>query len=257
MPWIRDELRRAVVPVLAVVTAFFLGAVVIVLTDFEHLRNIGTDPTRCDRRRARRRRRWLPSDVCRGDRRPGSRRPGDPEWQAHRHRSSYPAPLRDPHKRHAVHLRWPGSRCVVQGWPDQPRSGWAVHHGHRRRRDHGLARRWAAAVVPRPAGHTARRDDRRGRLRVHPRVPQGADGRARGDHDADAQRHRAEPRVPHLRRDRVLRASRAASRCASAHRPADDPRRLRLRRRGRDGRRRVVPAVPDDPRLRASSNRLQ
>ncbi len=44
MPWIRDELRRAVVPVLAVVTAFFLGAVVIVLTDFEHLRNIGTDP---------------------------------------------------------------------------------------------------------------------------------------------------------------------------------------------------------------------
>ena len=41
---IRDELRRAVIPVLAVVTAFFLGAVVIVLTDFEHLRNIGTDP---------------------------------------------------------------------------------------------------------------------------------------------------------------------------------------------------------------------
>jgi general nucleoside transport system permease protein len=44
MQRIRDELRRALVPVLAVVTAFFLGAIVIVLTDFEHLRNIGTDP---------------------------------------------------------------------------------------------------------------------------------------------------------------------------------------------------------------------
>ena len=44
MQRIRDELRRASVPVLAVVTAFILGAIVIVLTDFEHLRQIGTDP---------------------------------------------------------------------------------------------------------------------------------------------------------------------------------------------------------------------
>ena len=41
---IRDELRRALVPALALVTAFFLGAIVIVLTDFEHLRHIGSDP---------------------------------------------------------------------------------------------------------------------------------------------------------------------------------------------------------------------
>lgn len=41
---IRDELRRALVPVLALVTAFILGVVVIVLTDFDHLRGIGTDP---------------------------------------------------------------------------------------------------------------------------------------------------------------------------------------------------------------------
>jgi simple sugar transport system permease protein len=36
--------RRAVVPALALVTAFVLGAVLIVLTDFEHLRNLGSDP---------------------------------------------------------------------------------------------------------------------------------------------------------------------------------------------------------------------
>jgi general nucleoside transport system permease protein len=40
----RVELRRAVLPVLAVVTAFLLGAIVIVLTDFEHLGQIGGDP---------------------------------------------------------------------------------------------------------------------------------------------------------------------------------------------------------------------
>ena len=44
MQRIRDELRRALVPALALVTAFILGAVVIVLTDFEHLRQIDSDP---------------------------------------------------------------------------------------------------------------------------------------------------------------------------------------------------------------------
>jgi simple sugar transport system permease protein len=37
-------LRGALVPGLAIITAFLLGAVVVVLTDFEHLREIGTDP---------------------------------------------------------------------------------------------------------------------------------------------------------------------------------------------------------------------
>ena len=45
MQRIRDELRRARVPALALVTAFFLGAILIVLTDFEHLRLLGTDPS--------------------------------------------------------------------------------------------------------------------------------------------------------------------------------------------------------------------
>ncbi len=41
---IGDALRRAVVPALAVLTAFIVGAIVIVLTDVEHLQQIGTDP---------------------------------------------------------------------------------------------------------------------------------------------------------------------------------------------------------------------
>ena len=41
---IRDELRRARLPALALFTAFLLGAILIVLTDFEHLRLLGTDP---------------------------------------------------------------------------------------------------------------------------------------------------------------------------------------------------------------------
>jgi|GEM_PF-2203042 simple sugar transport system permease protein len=40
----RDILGRLVVPVLALATAFLLGGVVIVLTDFDHLKTIGTDP---------------------------------------------------------------------------------------------------------------------------------------------------------------------------------------------------------------------
>jgi simple sugar transport system permease protein len=44
MDRIHVELRRARHPALALFTAFLLGAIVIVLTDFEHLRQIGTDP---------------------------------------------------------------------------------------------------------------------------------------------------------------------------------------------------------------------
>jgi general nucleoside transport system permease protein len=41
---LREQLRRGLVPVLAVLTAFILGAIVIVLTDYEHLQHVGTDP---------------------------------------------------------------------------------------------------------------------------------------------------------------------------------------------------------------------
>lgn len=39
-----ELLRRLVVPALALVTAFLAGAILIVLTDFDHLRGLGTDP---------------------------------------------------------------------------------------------------------------------------------------------------------------------------------------------------------------------
>lgn len=41
---LRRLLRGAVVPALALLTAFVLGAIVIVLTDFDHLQQLGTDP---------------------------------------------------------------------------------------------------------------------------------------------------------------------------------------------------------------------
>ena len=44
MQRIRDGLRRAVQPALALLTVFLLGAILIVLTDFEHLRQIPADP---------------------------------------------------------------------------------------------------------------------------------------------------------------------------------------------------------------------
>lgn len=44
MSRVRDLLRRGALPVLSVVTGLLFGAVVIVLTDFEHLSEIGTDP---------------------------------------------------------------------------------------------------------------------------------------------------------------------------------------------------------------------
>ena len=41
---LRTSLARLVVPALALLTAFLIGAVVIILTDFDHLENLGTDP---------------------------------------------------------------------------------------------------------------------------------------------------------------------------------------------------------------------
>ena len=41
---IRDELRRALHPALSLLTALLLGAIIVVLTDFEHLRQIRADP---------------------------------------------------------------------------------------------------------------------------------------------------------------------------------------------------------------------
>ena len=44
MTGLRSVIARAVVPTLAVITALILGAIVIILTDFDNLSRIGTDP---------------------------------------------------------------------------------------------------------------------------------------------------------------------------------------------------------------------
>jgi simple sugar transport system permease protein len=44
MKRVSDLLRRSAVPTLSVITALLFGAVVIILTDFDHLSKIGSDP---------------------------------------------------------------------------------------------------------------------------------------------------------------------------------------------------------------------
>ena len=44
MKRLRELLRKALVPTLSVLTAFILGGIVIIVTDFEHLSQLGTDP---------------------------------------------------------------------------------------------------------------------------------------------------------------------------------------------------------------------
>src|SRR5262245_13358386 len=46
MTWLRHTLRRAAIPALSVVTALLVGAIVIILTDFESLSKLGQDPVR-------------------------------------------------------------------------------------------------------------------------------------------------------------------------------------------------------------------
>ena len=79
MQRIRDALGRAVVPALAVVTAFLVGAIVIVLTDFEHLQQIGTDPLAAIGGALAGVIDGLPGVGLRGHRRPRSHRGRDPE----------------------------------------------------------------------------------------------------------------------------------------------------------------------------------
>lgn len=44
MNWLRDRRRAVLVPLFAVVAAFAVGAILIILTDFDHLRALATDP---------------------------------------------------------------------------------------------------------------------------------------------------------------------------------------------------------------------
>ena len=191
MQRIRDELRRARHPALALFTAFLLGAILIVLTDFDHLRLIGTDPLAAIG--------GALAGVLDGYPVLFSGAIGDPGRIIAAIQSGTPEDI-------AAALR-PISETLVSATPFifaglglvgvvprrpvQPRRGRAVPHRRpgrlrsRRRSWRGTCRRlspWRSrcSAGPSPAARTR-----------SSRAPQGADGGARGDHDADAQRHRA------------------------------------------------------------------
>ena len=46
MKALRSTLRRAAIPTLSVITALIVGAIVIILTDFDALSKLGSDPVR-------------------------------------------------------------------------------------------------------------------------------------------------------------------------------------------------------------------
>ena len=257
MQRIRDELRRARHPALALFTAFLLGAILIVLTDFEHLRQIGTDPLAAIG--------GALAGVFEGYPAMFAGAIGDPGRIVAAIQSGDAEDI-------AAALR-PISETLVSATP-------FIFAGL------GLAVSFQAglfnlgvdgqfligglgafitatlvagylppllALVVAVVGGT---------------IAGGAYGFVPGFLKARTGAHEVittlmlnglapSRRVPHRRDHRSLGAAGGDPRRAAAHRPADDPRRLRLRRRARDGRGRVVPAVPHHPRLRAPNDRLQ
>ena len=179
MQRIRDELRRARVPALAVVTAFFLGAIVIVLTDFEHLRHIGTDPLAAIG--------GALAGVFDGYRAMFSGAIGDPGRIVAAIQSGnaddIAAAIRPISETlvSATPFIFVGLGLAVsfQAGPDQPRSGRAVPHRQPGRLDHGDTRGGAPAAVARPGGCGARRDHRRGAYGFVPGFLKARTGRTR------------------------------------------------------------------------------
>ena len=213
MQRIRDALRRARHPALALLTAFLLGALVIVLTDFEHLRQLGTDPLAAIG--------GALAGVLDGYGAMFSGAIGDPDRIVTAIRSGTADDV-------AAALR-PISETLVSATPFifaglglavSFRAGLFNLGVDGQFLIGGLGTVITATLVAgspaaaaRPGGRGARRDHRRRRVRVRSRLPQGADGGARADHHADAQRHRAEPRVPHRRMDRSLGRRRRSPPC--------------------------------------------
>ena len=54
MTRLKGGLQKALIPLLALITALLFGAIVIILTDFESLAKLGTDPLGSHRRGGRR-----------------------------------------------------------------------------------------------------------------------------------------------------------------------------------------------------------
>ena len=122
MQRIRDALRRLVQPALALLTAFLLGAVLIVLTDFDHLQQLGTDPLAAIG--------GALGGLIKGYAALFSGAIGDPGSIVAAIRSgnaediarALRPDLRNAGQRNAVHLRRPGPRGVVPRRPVQPRA---------------------------------------------------------------------------------------------------------------------------------------
>ena len=178
--------------------------VFILITDFDNLSKLGTDPARRDRRRARQRSSTpTASMVGRGASatRPRSRpRSADP--QPTDDRGGHPPDHRDARRRHPADLHRPRRRDLVPQRRVQHRRRGPVHPRRVRapRSRRSLLAGPAGAADPAIVAIARGRPDRR-RLGLHPGLPQGADGRPRGHHHDHAQlRRRADrPVRPALR----------------------------------------------------------
>ena len=97
-------LRPALVPILAIITAFIVGSIFILITDFDNLSKLGTDPVgaigQCGQHRHQRLQRDDPRRVRRSGQDQRRARQPDPA----RHRHGHPADHRDAGRRDAADL---------------------------------------------------------------------------------------------------------------------------------------------------------
>ncbi len=91
MSRVADAIRPALVPILAIITAFIVGSIFILITDFENLSKLGHGPGRRHRRRARARS-STPTARWRSAR--SATRHGSPPRSQTRRRAPSPPPIR-------------------------------------------------------------------------------------------------------------------------------------------------------------------
>ena len=124
---LRRILGPALVPALAVLTAFIVGSIFILITDFENLQRLGTDPLGAIGVRGRRHHRGLPVAARRGVRRPGAHRGRHPGRPAAPGRGGHPAAHRDARRGHPADLHRPRRRRRLPDQRVQHRRGGPVH----------------------------------------------------------------------------------------------------------------------------------
>ena len=106
--------RRAVVPILAIVTAFIVGAIVIILTDFDEPVQARAPTRRRDRRRGRRRRQRPTARCCPARSAiPARILTALADRQPDGHRGGHPPDHRDARRRDPADLHRPRGRDLV------------------------------------------------------------------------------------------------------------------------------------------------